>query len=112
MKPFRSLTEEINTATPGGRLVFHIFGALAEFERGLIAESTRAGVTAARKRGVKFGRESKLSARHIEQARKLIVAGNRPEDVAASFHVGRSTLYRALAGRDDDAAGGPKKHGR
>jgi DNA invertase Pin-like site-specific DNA recombinase len=99
-RPFADLS-----ATP-------IFGALAKFERGLIAERTRAGVTATRKRGVKFGRKSKLSARLIEQARKLIAAGDRPEDVAASFHVGRSTLYRAVAGEDADTAGGPKKHGR
>src|SRR5262249_55235148 len=52
---FRSLTEEINTATPGGKLIFHIFGALAEFERGLIIERTREGMKAARVRGIKSG---------------------------------------------------------
>ena len=50
---FRSLTEEINTSTPGGKLIFHIFAALAEFERGLIIERTRAGMKAARARGVR-----------------------------------------------------------
>jgi DNA invertase Pin-like site-specific DNA recombinase len=52
---FRSLTEEISTTTPGGKLVFHIFAALAEFERGLIIERTRAGMKAARARGVRPG---------------------------------------------------------
>ena len=52
---FRSLTEEINTAIPGGKLIFHIFGALAELERGLIIERTRERMNAARARGVKSG---------------------------------------------------------
>ena len=62
---FRSLTEEINTATPGGRLVFHIFAALAQFERSLIKERTSAGAKAARDRGTKFGRKPKLTPEQI-----------------------------------------------
>jgi DNA invertase Pin-like site-specific DNA recombinase len=58
---FRSLTEEINTSTLGGKLIFHIFAALAEFERGLIIERTRAGMKAARARGVRPGPKPKLS---------------------------------------------------
>ena len=58
---FRSLTEDINTTTPGGRLIFHMFAALAEFERGLIIERTRAGMKAARARGVRPGPKPKLS---------------------------------------------------
>jgi DNA invertase Pin-like site-specific DNA recombinase len=93
---FRSLTEEINTSTPGGKLIFYIFAALAEFERGLIIERTRAGMKAARARGVRPGPKPKLSRQQIEHARKLIEDGQRREDVADLFKVGRVTLYRAL----------------
>jgi Enterobacteriaceae phage serine recombinase len=94
---FHSLTEAIDTETPTGRAMWQMIGVLAELERSLIAERTRAGVTAARARGVKFGRKAKLTRQQITQARKLIAQGERAEDVAASFHVGRTTLYRALA---------------
>src|SRR4051794_11224618 len=60
---FQSITEAIDTTTPGGKLVFHIFGALAEFERNLIRERTRAGLEAARARGKKGGRRKKLDER-------------------------------------------------
>lgn len=94
---FHSLTEAIDTETPTGRAMWQMIGVLAELERSLIAERTKAGVAAARARGVKFGRKPKLTRQQITQARKLIAQGERPEDVAASFHVGRTTLYRALA---------------
>ena len=94
---FHSLTEAIDTETPTGRAMWQMIGVLAELERSLIGERTRAGVAAARARGVKFGRKLKLTRQQINQARKLIAQGERPEDVAASFHVGRTTLYRALA---------------
>lgn len=94
---FRSLTEAIDTDTPTGRAMWQMIGVLAELERSLIAERTKAGVAAARARGVKFGRKPKLTPQQISQARKLIAQGEHPEDVAASFHVGRTTLYRALA---------------
>jgi DNA invertase Pin-like site-specific DNA recombinase len=94
---FRSLTEAIDTDTPTGRAMWQMIGVLAELERSLISERTRAGAAAAKARGVKFGRKPKLTLQQISQARKLINQGERPEDVAASFHVGRTTLYRALA---------------
>ena len=94
---FRSLTEEINTATPGGKLTFHIFAAMAEFERGLIIERTREGMKAARARGVRPGPPPKLSLKQIEHARRLIEKGDRREDVADILNVSRTTLYRALA---------------
>ena len=94
---FRSLTEHIDTDTPTGRAMWQMIGVLAELERSMISERTRAGVKAAKNRGVKFGRKPKLTRQQIDQARKLIAAGERPEDVAESFHVGRTTLYRALA---------------
>ena len=95
---FRSLTEEINTSTPGGKLTFHIFAALAEFERGLIIERTREGLKAARARGVKSGPPPKVTAQQKAHARKLIDAGEHSrEQIADILKVSRSTLYRALA---------------
>jgi DNA invertase Pin-like site-specific DNA recombinase len=93
---FRSLTEAIDTKTATGRAMWQMIGVLAELERSMIAERTRAGAVAAKARGVKFGRKPKLTRQQIEQARKLIAQGERPEDVAESFHAGRATLYRAL----------------
>ena len=93
---FKSLTEAIDTDTPAGRAMWQMIGIMAEFEYSLISERTRAGVKDAKRRGVKFGRPPKLTWQQINQARKLIAVGERPDDVAASFHVGRSTLYRAL----------------
>ena len=93
---FQSLTEAIDTATPTGRAMWQMIGVLAELERSLIAERTRAGVKAAQKRGVAFGRKPKLSAAQLGHARRLIEGGERPATVARSFAVGRSTLYRAL----------------
>lgn len=93
---FRSLTESIDTTTAGGRLVFHMMGALAEFERSLIQERTKAGLQAAKNRGVVGGRPRALSQAKIAHARKLIEAGESPASVAKSLGVGRSTLYRAL----------------
>ena len=66
---FRCLTQAIDTTTPGGKLVFHIFGAIAEFEREMIRERTRAGMAAARRRGVRIGRPAKIA----EQARARVL---------------------------------------
>jgi DNA invertase Pin-like site-specific DNA recombinase len=95
---FRSLTEAIDTETPTGRAMWQMIGVLAELEKSLISERTRAGVKAAQRRGVKFGRKPKLTRQQIDHARKLIDDGQRREDVAALFKVDRATLYRALAG--------------
>jgi DNA invertase Pin-like site-specific DNA recombinase len=96
---FRSLTEAIDTETPTGRAMWQMIGVLAELERSLISERTRAGVKDAKRRGVKFGRKPKLTPQQIDHARKLIDAGeHRREDVAALLKVDRTTLYRALAG--------------
>jgi DNA invertase Pin-like site-specific DNA recombinase len=94
---FRSLTEAIDTDTPTGRAMWQMIGVLAELERSLISERTRAGVKAARGRGVKFGRKPKLTPQQMTHARKLIDGGERREDVATLLNVDRSTLYRALA---------------
>ena len=93
---FRSLTEHVDTTTPGGRLIFHVFGALAEFERKLIQERVKAGLAAARKRGRVGGRPTKLNADQLRQAKLLIEGGESRLAVAKHFGVDRSTLYRAL----------------
>jgi DNA invertase Pin-like site-specific DNA recombinase len=94
---FHSLTEAIDTTTPTGRAMWQMTGILAELERSLISEPTRAGVKAAKRRGVKFGRKPKLTALQIELARKQIERGEDRGKIAASFYVNRTTLYRALA---------------
>jgi DNA invertase Pin-like site-specific DNA recombinase len=93
---FRSLSEAIDTATPKGRALWQMIGVLAELERSLISETTRAGVKAAQRRGVRFGRKVKLTPEQIDHARKLIEKGEARQDVARLLKVGRSTLYRAL----------------
>ncbi|BCX90000.1 hypothetical protein MIN45_PP14 (plasmid) [Methylomarinovum tepidoasis] len=96
---FRSLTENIDTTTPGGRLVFHIFGALAEFERSIIRERTRAGLEAARARGRKGGRPPALTDKDLQKAKALLAdAGITVEEVARTLGVAPSTLYRYLPG--------------
>jgi DNA invertase Pin-like site-specific DNA recombinase len=95
---FRSLTEAIDTTTPTGRAMWQMIGVLAELERSLIGERTRAGVKAAQRRGVKFGRKRKLTPQQIGHARKLLSQEEPlgPDEVAALFKVSRATLYRAL----------------
>jgi len=95
---FHSLTEAIDTDTPTGRAMWQMIGVLAELERSLIGERTRAGVKAAKRRGVKFGRKPKLTPQHIAHARKLIDNGEARHYVADLLSVDRTTLYRALAG--------------
>jgi DNA invertase Pin-like site-specific DNA recombinase len=95
----RSLTESIDTATPGGRLIFHIFGALAEFERAVIRERTSAGLQAARERGKKGGRPRTLGPKDLAAAKALLAdPAIRVEDVAARLKVSPATLYRHLPG--------------
>jgi DNA invertase Pin-like site-specific DNA recombinase len=94
---FKSLTENIDTTTSGGKLIFHIFGALAEFERDIIKERTNAGITAARARGRQGGRprsplsdEKKLQlARQMYENRSLAV-----RDICKSLGIPRSTFYK------------------
>lgn len=94
---FKSLTEGIDTTTPGGKLIFHIFGALAEFERGLIRERTRAGLKAARARGRNGGRPKKLDKRKLAIAEVLLRDPDLTvSEVAAQLGIARSTLYTYL----------------
>ncbi|QHE73078.1 resolvase (plasmid) [Rhodococcus sp. WAY2] len=93
---FRSLTESIDTTTSGGKLIFSIFGALAEFERNLIRERTEVGLAAARARGRIGGRPPKMTANKIRQAHKMRENGMPLVDIAEILGVGRTTLYRHL----------------
>jgi DNA invertase Pin-like site-specific DNA recombinase len=94
---FKSLTENIDTTTSGGKLIFHIFGALAEFERDLIRERTNAGLTAARARGKKGGRpKSPLSEeKKLQLAREMYENKTMPvTDIYKSLNIPRSTFYK------------------
>jgi len=94
---FRSLRENIDTTTAGGRLVFHLFGALAQFEREIIRDRTVAGLTAARARGRVGGRPSKLSAEQCRQARKMYDERELTvEQIGQVLGVSRTSIYRAL----------------
>jgi DNA invertase Pin-like site-specific DNA recombinase len=93
---FRSLQEAIDTTTPGGKLVFHVFAALAEFERDLVRERT-AGLAAARARAHHGGRPPVLDAGQVELARELYASRRyTTAEIARRLKVGRSTLYRYL----------------
>ncbi|TVQ82240.1 MAG: recombinase family protein [Micavibrio sp.] len=94
---FVSLTENIDTTTAGGRLVFHMMAALSEFERSLIVERTKAGMAAARRRGKTPGRPKKLTPERLEHARALLADGKHTKRAAAQLlGVNESTLRRAL----------------
>lgn len=99
---FRSLTESMDTSTPGGTLVFNIFGSLAQFERDLIRERTRAGLEAARARGRKGGRPAKLDEKQVREVRRLYKSRTvTVGQIAAMIHAGRPTVYRCLDASDD-----------
>jgi DNA invertase Pin-like site-specific DNA recombinase len=101
---FRSLTEAIDTTTAGGKLVFHIFGALAEFERSIIRERTNAGLKAARDRGRLGGRPPALSVKDIAAAKAMLADPKiTVEEVAKRLGVAASTLYRHMPGGRSEA---------
>jgi len=93
---FISVTENINTTTPGGKLIFHLMGALAEFERDLIRERTNAGIAAARARGRIGGRPKRLATNgKVALARQLFADPNRSiSEICSMLGISRSTLYR------------------
>ena len=92
----RSLTEQIDTTTPGGRLIFHVFGALGQFERDLIRERTRAGLKAAEARGRRGGRKPVVTDEKLRRARQLMAKGLTAREAAARIKVGKTALYNAL----------------
>jgi DNA invertase Pin-like site-specific DNA recombinase len=93
---FKSLTESIDTTTTGGKLVFHIFASLAEFEKNVIRDRTVAGLQAARKRGRVGGRPRSMSDEKLRAAKRLLRDGTPPKDVAKIIGVSVPTLYRWL----------------
>jgi DNA invertase Pin-like site-specific DNA recombinase len=93
---FRSLTDGIDTKTPAGRFFFHIMASLAQMERELIIERTRAGLAAARKLGRVGGRKRRMTDTKIKAARRLLTGGTPPRDVAENLGVSVPTLYRWL----------------
>jgi DNA invertase Pin-like site-specific DNA recombinase len=92
---FQSLTESIDTNSAGGRMIFHVMAAMAEFERALISERTIAGIAAARARGKIPGRRPVLTEEQCEEACRALQDGTRPRDIAARFNVHLRTLMRA-----------------
>lgn len=98
---FKSLTENIDTTTPGGKLIFHIFGSLAEFERALIVERTQAGLAAARARGRKGGRPRgsvRYDPKKFALAQQLYDEQKRSvADICKTLGIARTTFYRYLA---------------
>jgi DNA invertase Pin-like site-specific DNA recombinase len=94
---FKSLQESIDTTTSGGKLVFHIFGALAEFEREIIKERTKAGLTAARARGRKGGRRTALTEKQVQIARQLYDAKTPVQEICETLGISRATFYRYVA---------------
>jgi DNA invertase Pin-like site-specific DNA recombinase len=93
---FKSLTENIDTTTSGGKLIFHIFGALAEFERNLIRERTQAGLTAARARGKRGGRPKALTGKRLSIAQDLYDRRHSIVEICRTLKISKTTLYRAL----------------
>ena len=93
----RSLTENLDTSTPAGRLVFHVFGALAEFERDLIRERTLAGLAAARARGRRGGRPSVWTPEKLHTAAAMYRSGEHVATIARVLGVSRASVYRGLS---------------
>ena len=93
---FKSLTDQIDTSTTAGRFFFHVMASLAQMERDLTAERTRAGLDAARRQGRTGGRKRKMTDSKIATAKRLLQDGARPREVAKNLGVSIPTLYRWL----------------
>ena len=110
---FRAITQGIETGTSTGRLVSHILGALAEFERELIKERTREGIKAAKGRGQKMGRRYVMNQEQIRHAHRLMDEGNSASYVAGIFKVSRATLFNGFQRlKEDDLPGRNEEEGR
>ena len=94
----RSLTEQIDTTTPGGRMIFHVMGAMAQFERDLIIERTKAGMAAAKARGVQVGRKRIATLEKIEKVKSLIRGGMSVPEAGKAVGLKPSTIYRDIPG--------------
>ena len=94
---FRSVHEALDTTTPGGRLIFHVFAALAEFIRGLIVEGTNEGLDAARARGQRLGRPPAMTPEQVRHARALLTQPDATvASIARPLDVSRSTIYKYI----------------
>jgi len=103
---FESLTEKIETGSAAGKLIFHVFAALAEFERNVIRERTQAGLTAARARGRVGGRKPSLNEKQKREIRALLKDPSiTVKDVADRYGVSRTTLYKAVGVVNPDKGG-------
>ncbi len=91
---FRSLTDSIDTKTPAGRFFFHVMASLAQMERELIVERTRAGLNAAKQQGRVGGRKRVMTEKKVSAAKKLLAGGTPPREVAQSLGISIPTLYR------------------
>ena len=102
---FQSVTDNIDTSTPAGRFFFHVMASLAQMERELLIERTRAGLDAAKSQGRVGGRKRAMTKSKLESAKKLLAAGAAPRDVAADLGVSLPTLYRWVPAseREQDA---------
>ena len=109
---FKSLTETIDATSAGGRLIFHIFGALAEFERAIIRERTRAGLLAAKARGRVGGRKPSLSNQDRQIAQSLLADPAIPiAEIAKRLNVSKQTFYRHFPGGRSAGEADPKLTG-
>lgn len=97
---FKSISDGIDTSTTAGKFFFHIMASLAEMERELIVERTQAGLAAARLNGRKGGRPRKMTTRKIDSAKKLLIEGVSPTDVAEDLGISVPTLYRWIPASD------------
>lgn len=93
---FKSITDHVDTSTPSGRFFFHIMASLAQMERELVAERTKAGLATAKAQGRVGGRKRKMTPSKIESAKKLLASGVLPKDVAHNLGISIPTLYRWL----------------
>lgn len=95
-----SLTDSIDTSTPSGRFFFHVMASLAEMERELTVERTRAGLESARARGRTGGRRRLMTGSKVEAAKQLLASGTPPREVASNLGVSIATLYRWVPAED------------
>ena len=103
---FRSLTDGIDTTTPHGRFFFHMMASLAQMERELTAERTKAGLDAARRRGRMVGRKRRMTPSKIESAKQLLGGGMSPREVAHNLGVSIPTLYRWVPASSREVSAG------
>lgn len=99
---FRSLTDNVDTSTPSGRFFFHVMASLAQMERELMAERTKAGLAAAKAKGRVGGRKRKMTQSKIDSAKQLLANGTPPRDVAQNLGISVPTLYRWLPASTSD----------